>query len=441
MSAVFGLVDCNNFFVSCERVFDPKLEGKPVVVLSSNDGCIVARSNEAKALGVPMGAPAFEWRELFRREGVVALSGNHALYADLSDRVMRTISEFVPDMEVYSVDEAFLRFCHPDACRDLGQSMDPGFRRDDITGVCRGIRAAVRRRVGIPVSIGLGATRTLAKAAARFAKKRADLDGVFSLVGHPELDALLDALEVGDLWGIGPRYEKRLIGSGIRTARALRDLPDAWILRFLGSAGLRVALELRGMPCGEHAPVRERRKSLVCSRSCGRPIVTLAELKQAAAAHVASAAETLRAEGLRAKSLSVFVGARKQGHGQPYPSGLAVTLEIPTDDTPDLIRAAQALAEKLFRTGEAYRKVGVRLSEFVPEGADQLRLFHDPLFAEASGAGVRKELWKTVDVLNARWGTGTVRFAAEGVDRGWRPKARRRTPRYTTEWNELRIVR
>ncbi len=420
MTGLCGLVDCNNFFVSCERVFEPKLSGRPVIVLSSNDGCIVARSNEAKALGIPMGAPMFEWRDVCRRGNVIALSGNHALYADMSDRVMRTIAEFVEDHEVYSIDEAFLRF-------------GP---REDAEGTCRALRAAIRRRVGIPVSVGLDATRTLAKAAANFAKRHLELGGVFSLRDHPRKDELLESLEVGDLWGIGRQYSKKLIGSGIRTARALRDLPDAWIMRQLGSSGLRVAMELRGMPCGEFAAPREHRKSIICSRSCGRPITTLTELREAVAAHIASAAETLRSEGLRARFLTVFVGFRKQGYGMPYPSGQSATLDAATNDTPELIRAAHALVDTFYCDGLAYKKVGIRLTDFSGEEAHQLRVF---------GGGEpdpkRRAAWAALDKINAEWGTGTMKFAAEGVARGWKPKSERRTPRYTTCWDELKIVR
>lgn len=438
----FALVDCNNFFVSCERVFAPRLEGKPVVVLSSNDGCIVARSDEAKALGIPMGAPAFEWRDHFRRHGVIALSGNHALYADMSSRVMRTIGEFAPDMEVYSVDEAFLRFSPPERGsrgsleQDSSALRIPSPPREAIIETCRALRAAVRRRVGIPVSVGLGATRTLAKAAAKFAKRHADLGGVFSLVGHPETDALLESLEPQDLWGIGWRYAKLLIGSGIRTAREFRDLPDAWILRHMGPAGFRVALELRGMPCGEHAAPREHRKSIVRSRSCGRPIVDLAELKQAVATHVASAAEALREEGLRAGKLTVFVGARKQGYSQPYPSGLSVPLDAPTNDTPDLIRAAHALTAEIYRPGASYKKVGVSLADIAPDDSFQARLWGDGLPDPKRDAA-----WRALDRVNAEWGTGTLRFAAEGMTRGWKPKAACRTPCYTTKWDDLPIAR
>lgn len=437
MSTVFGLVDCNNFFVSCERVFDPKLEGKPVVVLSSNDGCIVARSNEAKALGIPMGAPAFEWRDCLKLNNVIQISGNHSLYADMSDRVMRTIGEFVDDYEIYSVDEAFLKFVIPaKAGIQYANEMDSSFRWNDMSiDACRVLRAAVRRNVGIPVSIGLGPTRTLAKAGATLAKKHPSLQGVLSLVDHPQIDELLGAFDPGDLWGIGRQYSKLLIGSGIRSARAFRDLPDAWILRHMGSGGLRVAMELRGVPCGERKEANAHRKSIVCSRSHGRPIVTLAELKQAIATHVASAAETLRNEGLRARWLTVFVGLRKQGYGQAYPSGESILVDPPTNDTPDLIRAAHAVTERIFVPGALYKKAGARLSEFGPDDADQLRLF-----GKVARDLKREAAWRALDQVNAEWGTGTLKFAAEGVSRGWKPKSERRSPRCTTHWEELCVA-
>ena len=417
---VYGLVDCNNFFVSCERAFTPSLRGRPVVVLSSNDGCIVARSNEAKALGIPMGAPAFEWRDCLRLNKVVQISGNHSLYADMSDRVMRTISERAEDVEVYSVDEAFLRF-------------DP---RDPYEAVCRRIRADVLRHVGIPVSIGIGPTRTLAKAASKLAKKHAALEGVFSLLDHPEIDGLLDGFDPADLWGIGRQYAKLLTGSGVRSARAFRDLPDAWILRHMGSGALRVAMELRGTPCGEHAEARTHRKSVICSRSFGRPVATLAGLKEAIAVHVASAAETLRADALKAGDLTVFVGLRRQGYGHAYPAGLTVRLDHPTADTPDLIRAAHGILAGIHEPGLSYKKAGVRLAALAPDDATQLKLF-----GNRPADPKREAAWRAVDRVNAEWGTGTLRFAAEGVDRSWKPKSERRSPRYTTSWDELLTVR
>lgn len=418
--SIRALVDCNNFFVSCERVFNPKLEGKPVVVLSSNDGCIVARSNEAKALGIPMGSPVFEWRERLRLNSVIQISGNHSLYADISDRVMRTIAEHVSDLEVYSVDEAFLRFEPSDAFED----------------VCRRIRADVRRNVGIPVSIGIGATRTLAKVGAKVAKKFSAANGICSLINHPEVEEILGAFEPGDLWGIGRQYSKLLIGSGIRSARAFRDLPDTWILRHMGSSGLRVALELRGIPCGQGSEDRKSRQSVICSRSFGRPVASLAVLKEAVATHVATAAETLRADGLKASILTVFVGARRQGYGQAYPAGKTLNMDDSTNDTPELISVTHKILTEVYQPGSSYLKAGVRLAGLSSVDASQLKFF-----GKIEDNPKRKAAWKAVDEINSEWGTGTLRFAAEGVARSWLPKSERRSPCYTTDWNQLLIVR
>lgn len=421
----YALVDCNNFFVSCERVFDPKLEDAPVVVLSSNDGCVVSRSNEAKALGIPMGAPAFQCRDIFARHRVRVLSSNFSLYADMSRRVMETLFEFCPEMEAYSIDEAFLRF---DAY--------------NMTRYCYIIGAVVKQRTGIPVSIGLAATKTLAKAAGHVAKRHPEFGGVFSLADHPRPDDVLGAIAVGDVWGIGRQYEKLLLGLGVRTALDFKLLPDATIRRRMGASGLRVAWELRGVSCDDQTSSGSDppRKSVISSRSFGRPVTSLAELKEAVAGHVASAAETLRQDGLKTSLLTVFLGIKRHAYGTPYPSGLNVRVDPPTSDTPELIRSAHLALAAIYRKCLPYKKAGVRLSELMPESPDQMKLFggreRDPK---------RRALMNIVDRINARWGRGTVKFAAEGVElrrsrTTWRARADFRTPRYTTEWSELPLA-
>ncbi len=447
-SGIFALVDCNNFFVSCERVFDPKLEGKPVVVLSNNDGVVVARSNEAKALGLPMGALAFEYRDFFKQHRVIVYSGNHSLYADMSRRVMSTLAEFAEEMRVYSVDEAFL-FFPPLEKRRWREAPEefvrttvrtppaPSFQEgESILRQAREISAAVKKRTGIPVSIGIASTKTLAKAANHVAKRRSEFGGVFSLAGHPDPDGVLGTIEAGDVWGIGRRSAPRLFAQGVRTARDFKDKPDDWIRRRMGIHGLHVAWELRGESCGGLGAHEALRKSVISSRSFGRPVASLAELKEAVATHVASAAETLREDGLKAGVLSVFLGAKRHGYGQPYPSGLAVRVDPPTSYTPDLIRAAEFVLGKIYRRGALYKKAGVRMSELSPEGADQLRIFQpredDPK---------RELLMRALDRVNGEWGSGTLKFAAEGVDRAWRSRANFRTPRYTADWDQLPLVR
>lgn len=419
-SVIFGLADCNNFFVSCERVFDPKLEGKPVVVLSNNDGVIVARSNEAKALGIPMGGPMFEWRDFLKANKVICFSGNHALYSDFSRRVMSTLSEFVREIQVYSVDEAFLPF-RP---------------ASNLVPYCREMRSEVRRRTGIPISVGLGMTKTLAKIANHVAKKHPECGGVYALHDHPDVPAVLAALPAGEVWGIGRQYEKMLIGAGVRTAGEFAAKDDDWIRRRMGVYGLRVAMELRGIPASIMAEGREApRKSVVSSRSFGRPVAAFEEMKQVIAGHAASVAETLREDGLKAESLSVFLGVRRHGYGQRYPSGHATDVTPPSNYTPDLIRAAHRALERVWSEGASYKKAGVGAFDLVPSDPVQL-----DVFGSDAGSPKRRSLMTAIDAVNAEWGSGTVQFAAEGVTRAWRARARTRSPRYTTDWDDLRRV-
>ena len=416
-SGAYAIADCNNFYASCERVFNPRLEGKPIVVLSNNDGVVIARSNEAKALGIPMGAPVFQIRDLLRDKRIIQLSSNYALYGDLSRRVMATMAAFIPDLEVYSIDEAFLPL--------------PAAQAEEIA-LCREMRALIKQRVGIPVSIGLASTKTRAKAANHIAKKRPEYGGVFSLEAHPDPEAALSTLPVGEVWGIGRRSEPRLVGEGVLTAGDFLRKPDAWLKRRMGINGLRIAWELRGvrMPTMDIQP--DIRKSVISSRSFGRPIVTLVELKEAIASHAASAAETLRGEGLKAAHLGVFLGAKRHAYGGGYPSGLGTELDPPSACTPDFIAVAHGLVEKMFCKGMSYRKAGIHCWGISPEDPVQGKLFGP------DAADPRKmELMHALDKVNAKWGGDAVRFAAEGTTQAWRGRSGYRTPRYTTAWSEL----
>ncbi|MBN1845985.1 MAG: Y-family DNA polymerase, partial [Sedimentisphaerales bacterium] len=279
MSAIYALVDCNNFYVSCERVFAPRWEGQPVVVLSNNDGCVVARSDEAKALGIRMGVPVFQVRDLIEKHGVEVFSSNYTLYADMSRRVMETLAGFAPAMEVYSIDEAFL---------------DLAGNRADRTEYARQIRRRVRQWVGIPVTIGLGPSKTLAKVANHLAKWSARAQGVLDLTECPYLAEALRRTPVQDVWGVGPQYARRLRQAGIQTAWDLRSAGDAWIRRELGVTGLRTVHELRGIACYDLETSAPPNQGIANSRSFGRPVETLAELQEAVAAYMSRAARKLR---------------------------------------------------------------------------------------------------------------------------------------------------
>lgn len=414
-----ALVDCNNFYVSCERVFDAGLCGRPVVVLSNNDGCVIARSEEAKALGIEMGAPAFRCEEIFGRHGVRVYSSNYALYADMSRRVRETLSRFALEIEAYSIDESFLR---------LEASSPAG-----LTDQTRRLRGTVRKWTGIPVSVGIGPTKTLAKLANRRAKRAPVLRGVLSVHPGPALDRLLDDTEVEQVWGIGPARARRLRAQGIVTARQLRDAPEGWVRKHLGVMGQRIAWELGGVPCFPLEPVYPPRKNITCSRSFGRPVTELKELREALAVYVSRAAEKLRAQGSVCGSLEVFIQTSRYKSGAPFygPSGTA-TLPVATAFTPSLVKQALSVLHRLYRPGHAYVKAGCTLGGLVPRGTAQLNLFE----GEADGAA-QEALMETVDALNRRLGKGAVFLAAAGIARPWQMRRRSVSPAYTTDWDEL----
>ncbi|MEN6448769.1 MAG: Y-family DNA polymerase [Syntrophaceae bacterium] len=419
MDRIFALVDCNNFYASCERVFSPGLEGKPVVVLSNNDGCIIARSNEAKALGLRMGEPLFRCGKLLAGHRVQVFSSNYGLYGDMSRRVMDTLACFAPEMEVYSIDEAFL----------------------DLSGVAESpaayagaIRATVKRWVGIPVSIGIAPTKTLAKAAAGEAKKVPSNEGVFDITEHAE--KTLAGIEVADIWGVGRQYARLLRRHGILTALDLRNAPDDWVKKHLTIGGLRTVLELRGISCIPLDEGEPPRKAIMCSRSFGRKVYALDELQEAAAAYTARAAEKLRGQGSAASSIQVLLIEFPFNDGYPRSHMCSTELPVASANTPDLIRCAKALLMQIYHKGPAYRKVGVMLSGIVPRGRVQMNLFHESLEGEKE-----LRLMETVDTINQRWGKGTLTFAASGFSRAWQMRQARKSPLFTTSWADLPIVK
>lgn len=419
----FALVDCNSFYVSCERVFVPSLAGRPVVVLSNNDGCVIARSAEAKAVGVPMGKPAFQCRDLFKRYGVAVFSSNYALYGDLSSRVMATLGQFAPSMEVYSIDEAFL---------------DLTGMPQDVTSYSRHIRETVGRWIGIPVSIGIGPTKTLAKIANRTAKKDTTHSGVFDFAACPDPDTLLEHFPVEDVWGIGRRYAAMLARYGVVNARQFRDLPWDFVKRKMTVGGLHTQLELQGRPCVTLEAFAPPRKSVVVSRSFGRPVTTIEDMREALATHVSRAAERLRSAHLVANGVTAWVQTNTFIAGEPqYATSAFSALPVATAHTADILKSALQVLEGIFRKGFRYKKVGVMLSGLERRGNRQLSLL-----APAPETDVKGErLMAALDVINARFGRDTVRLAACGIEQAWRMKQAARSPRYTTSWEELAVVK
>jgi DNA polymerase V len=423
--ALWALVDCNNFFASCERLFRPDLAGKPVVVLSNNDGCIVARSNEAKALGIGMGEPEFKIRELLRMHDVAVFSSNFTLYGDMSMRVMRTLESIVPEVEQYSVDEAFvpLRGALAANADEIGAEM---FRR-------------VRRWTGIGVAVGLGTTRTLAKIASEKAKKDT---GVCRLDAQSDFaDCILGELPVGDIWGIGRKSDLKLRSYGIYTARQLRDADGALVRKLLGIAGTHTALELRGIPCMDAMDTPPPRKSMVSSRSFGEKVYDKRYLAEALAMHASLAGERLRKEHLEAGGLIVHIRTSRHGVEAFYDETASVTLDRPTSSTRDLIQATARGLEQIFRQGFAYAKAGIMLYDLGAPGSRPGNLLDWVKQKSAAGRSDSK-LMSALDAVNQRFGRGTLRFAAEGKHEApWRVKSDRRSGRVTTAWDELPVVK
>jgi DNA polymerase V len=421
MKVLFALIDCNNFYVSCERLFQPALLGKPVVVLSNNDGCVIARSDEAKALGIPMGLPAFKLTDLLKEHAIEVFSSNYTLYGDLSARVMTTLAQWTPDVEVYSIDEAFL---------DL-----TGISTADLVRYGQSIRATIHQWTGIPVSIGIASTKTLAKLANRLAKRSPEAQGVVALTSLSLIEATLAQTPVEDLWGIGPGYTKRLKANEIRTALQLRNAKDRWIRQQLGVVGQRIVWELRGISCLPLALCPPPKQSLMVSRSFGRSITTLIEMREAVATYTSRAAEKVRQHHMAAGVVTVFLMTNRFADEPQYSNSVTIPLPVATQDTAELIRYALRGIEQIFREGYRYQKAGVILTALVPAHQVQPHLFdrHDRERVQ--------KLMTAIDTINKEWGSGTIRYAAVGLKPRWIMRCARRSPRYTTRWNELVVVR
>lgn len=403
---MFALVDCNNFYVSCERVFNPKLRGRPVVVLSNNDGCVVARSKEAKALGIPMGAPAFQYRALFETQKVAVLSSNYALYGDLSNRVMAILKQFGLGMQVYSIDEAFLLL-----------------QGNDLEAECLKMRTAVLRCTGIPVSIGVSQTKTLAKAANHLAKKTES--GVRVLLDPADIHSVLEVFPVEEVWGIGRQFTEKLKAHGIRTALGFAKAESSWIKRHFTVVGHRICLELQGISCLglQEEPVPN--KSMICSRTFARKITTLEGLEEAVSGYTARVAEKLREQRLLARGLQLFVVMPEGGMQKE------MVLPEPSDYTPRLIYLAKRLLQSLYCEGGVYKKAGVMLYGLIPADC-----YQQDLFSPQQDPEKQRRLMEVMDKTNERYGRKAVHFAAEGLQR---VEGRRetRSKRFTTLWEEI----
>ena len=427
MTAI-ALIDGNNFYVSCERVFQPELEGKPVVVLSNNDGCVVARSAEVKALGVPMGIPWFKLKDLAKQHGIIAKSSNYTLYGDMSQRMHSVIAQFSPEQEIYSIDETFL---------DL-----TGFNRD-LVAYGQEIRQRVRQWTGIPVCVGIGSSKTLAKLANHCAKKAhlpSMADGVTDLnqLSASGLRKLFSRIEVGEVWGVGRKIQERLAGMGIETVQQLKDSSLSRIKKEFNVVLARTVAELNGESCLALEEVAQPKQQIMSSRSFGQPVFLLEDLNEAVVSYTSRACEKLRHQHHVAGSIQVYVRTNPFKPDEPqYNNGVTVKLLHPTNNTFRLAEAALYGLKKIYKLGYAYKKAGIMLTDLCPENRVPVDLFSGFDLPETKRA---KTLMATLDEINAKMGRGTVRSAGEGIQKAWAMRSNNKSNAFTTDWKQLLIV-
>jgi len=419
----FALIDCNNFYASCERVFDPALKNRPVVILSNNDGCVIARSPEAKAVGVSMGIPEFKVRPLIKKNNIAVRSSNYALYGDMSMRVMETILSVTPDIEVYSIDEAFAKI--------------PGGTDEEIESAGLRISKVVRKHTGIPVSVGIASTKTLAKIANETAKKRPGLNGVLYLNRSEAVKNVLKQTDVGDVWGIGRNYRDMLERQAITNAYQLSRMPDNWVRSKMKVVGLRTVWELRGFSCLGIEECSENRKGILSSRSFGFPVKSYRNILEAVSSFATRAGEKLRLQESVASTVTVtLVTSKYTNPGRPYKFSRTVTLPNPTANTSILVKYATGLASMLFEEGKTYKKAWVMLTGIIPESEIQA-----DLFSANSYSPKEHRLMESLDEVNARFGKQKLRPASNGIEQPWQMKQQYLSKKYTTRWDELMRVR
>ena len=415
-----ALIDCNSFYASCERIFNPKLLGKPIVVLSNNDGCIITRSAEAKALGIKMGEPYFKAKKIIEKNNVKVFSSNYSLYGDISQRVMEILLGFSPEVEIYSIDEAFLNF--------------KGFKNHELLTYCKHIRQTIKQWVGIPVSIGVGSTKTLSKIANHLAKKEADYEGICILKGDEKIEEALNRIKIGDVWGIGRRLSKFLRNYEVRTAKQFAFLDRRWIRKNMGVVGEKIQLELRGVSCLDLELLPSPKKSCCVSRSFSRPIEKIEELQESIANYGSRVAEKIREEGLIAQSMSIFVLTNHFNKKEKqYSSSIKLQLDYPTSDSKLIVKRAVEGIKRIYKEGYRYKKAGIILYELHNSSSVRGLLDYDKPRTDS--------LMRSLDKINYRYGSSTLRLAAEGIRRSWHMRREKVSPCYTTSFDQLMIVK
>ena len=413
----YALIDCNNFYASCERVFNPALNDRPVVVLSNNDSCVIARSNEAKALGIPMGAPYFEYKSFFAKHNVVVKSSNYALYGDMSSRVMNILSRYCPEVEIYSIDEAFLLF--------------RGFEHFNLENYAREIKTFVHRATGIPVSIGIAPSKALAKVANRIAKKFPDrTGGVYLMDTDTKRTKALKWLKIGDVWGIGSRYAKMLQLQNVRTALDFIELPDDFVRDSMTVVGLRLKHDLMGKPSIQMEEVQNK-KGIACTRSFHKDYTEFSELHERIATFASVCARKLRRQGSDCNLIQVFVRTNPfKEHLPQYGRSVCLKLPYPTNSSIELTKFALKGLSSIFKKGYAYKKAGVIVMGLTPSESKQLNVFHnsDPRHSP---------LWKAIDRINLLSGYDAVKLGGQDLRQKWKMNRNLLSPRYTSKLEEI----
>ena len=416
-----ALVDCNSFYVSCERLFNPSIIKKPVIVLSSNDGCVISRSSEAKVLGIKMGEPYFKVKELVKKNNVKTFSSNYALYGDISRRVMRTLKQFSPQMEIYSIDEAFL---------DLSSIKD-----EDLLEHGNKIREIVLKWTGIPTSIGIAKTKTLSKAANYIAKK--EKSGVINFINSKKIDNLLMKIKINDVWGVGKKLTKFYIKNGINTAYELKNIENSWIKKNTNVLGSRTAMELKGIACVFLEPYQEKRKNCCVSRSFGRKVTKLEELNEAITTHCLNAAEKIRLENQVVKKITVFIRTSPfQKDKNYYANSKDIDLPVSTNDSIELVKYALSALKNIYKRGYRYQKTGIIFSNLKNVDA-----YNKNLFSKISNEEKRKNLMKAIDITNVKYGRHSLSIAQADFKKKWNIKKQHSSKIDTACFSFLPIVR
>lgn len=409
---MIALIDCNSFYASCEKIFRPDLKNKPVVVLSNNDSCIVAMSQEAKELGISRATPLFKIRDIINKNNVTVFSSNYTLYADISNRIMDILKDNSFNIEIYSIDEAFINL--------------KGFT--DPSKHCSKLKKLVEKSTGIPVSIGIGETKTLAKIANQFAKKNSWTQGIFK-ISHSD-DSLLNKVNITSIWNVGWSYSEFLLNHNIRTAKDLKYSDDYWIKKNLTINGLRTVWELRGIPSINFETAIKQKKGIMCSRQFGKQVRQLEDLKEAVAEYASFATEKLRKQKSLCSYVTITIETDCYKAKEQYRNSISIAFPEPTAYLPEIITAAQKGLDEIFKSGIIYKRARIYLSEIIPDSRNQISLFNPHREKETA-------LMKTIDKINKKHQRHTIRILSRGFKKEWNMKRERLSPRYTTNWNEI----